>query len=365
MDQPFTDPQQPNSAPFPPALTPVRGEHAALNLPFVANIDGRQYRGTGLSLVMAEISGLMDPGLEGAQRLVRLVFNFNGFAVTLDVMARIERIDRAQGHATVVFSEPAGKHLPQLRHMLNAYIAGDLVALGEVIGVGAILPTPIKAAKAATARGFGLRRFLGGTALLAATLVLVGVVGITAYNRAFTVPLLAPGRVDFDGLTLASVATGQIDYINPQAAPGQVAFSVRSVSGDLLSIAMPCDCVVQLLGPGLGATVQAGEPLMALAAPDAAMVITTQVPAATILDLAFADHVVLRFQDGSQINATVDPQSLRSAASARDMALVPVRLIPQSPLAATRTGALAALTIIKPIPAVLKPIVAAFDRIGG
>jgi len=327
---------------------PSKGEHPMLDIPFVIGIDGRQYRGVRLSLVMAEISGLMDPALERANRLMRLVFPFNGFSVTLEVLGKIQSVDRDKGSAIVSFVEPGGEHLPQMRHILNSYIANDLVALGDVIGVGATMPSP--AARTASQRktsGQFARRLLGSAAMILATLALAGLVGSLAHDRILTQHIAAAGRVEPEGLMLDAVTAGQLDYVNLNAAPGEVAFTIRSTSGELLSIAMPCDCTAALVGAVVGSTLQAGEPVLSVHDDAAAIIVTAEVAAEDMLKLAFADHAEVRFADGEVIRATVDPDSLR-AASGRGT--TPVRLIPETALPASRAGQLAELTLIRPFP---------------
>ena len=330
------------------SFLPNKGDHPMLDVPFMVGIDGRQYRGMRLSLVMAEIGGLMDPGLENATRLMRMVFPFNGFSVTLGVLGLINHVDRDKGLASVTFVDPAGEHLPQMRHILNSYIAGDLVALGGVIGVAAKLPSPAaRAASAAASRKMTLPRLLGSAGMVLATALLLGGAGMLAYNRIFTQAIATPGRVMQDGMTLGAIAAGQLDYVNLEASMGEVAFSIRTTSGDLLSIAMPCTCTAQLLGTSVGATVQAGDALMTVSAPDAPVIVTTQVTSDELLAMAFADHVSIRFADGSTIRARAETDSLRGGSGD---ALVPVRLVPDVALPPSRSGQLGALTIIRPLP---------------
>ena len=330
------------------SFLPSKTDHPMMDIPFMVGIDGRQYRGMRLSLGMAEIGGLMDPALESATRLMRMVFPFNGFSVTLGVLGQIKHVDRDKGLASVTFVDPGGEHLPQLRHILNSYIAGDLVALGGVIGVGATLPSPAaRTASAAATRKLTLPRLLGTLGMVLATALLLGTAGKLVYNRAFTHQIVTPGRAMQDGMTLGAIAAGQLDYVNLEASEGEVALSIRTTSGTLLSIAMPCTCDATLLGTAVGATVQAGDAIMTVSQPDAPLVLNAQVTTEELLELAFSDHVLVHFPDGTTINARAETDSLRGQAGA---ALVPVRLIPDTPLPATRAGQLAALTIIRPLP---------------
>ena len=329
-------------------LQPLKGEHPLLDIPFLVGIDGRQFKGARLSLVMAEISGLMDPSLAGTTRLMRFVFPFNGFSVTLESLGPIQAMDREKGSATVGFVDPAGAHLAQLRHLMNSFIAGDLVALGEVIGVASTLPSPAaRAAAKSPGRSLTLGRVVGTVGLVAATVLLVGAVGTLAYARIFTTPLDGAGLAAQDGLTLTAIAAGQVDYVNLDADPGEVAFTIRSSTGEMLSIAMPCDCAATAMGAVVGATVRAGDPMLGVHAPDAPVVVTTSVPADLLLDLAFADHVTMEFADGMKVSASADPASLQAQSGAET---VPVRLIPLQPLDSARVGQLAQLTVVKPVP---------------
>ena len=343
------------------SFLPNKGDHPMMDVPFMVGIDGRQYRGMRLSLVMAEIGGLMDPALENATRLMRMVFPFNGFSVTLGVLGLINHVDRDKGLASVTFVDPAGEHLPQMRHILNSYIAGDLVALGGVIGVAAKLPSPAARAASAKANRKVLPRLLGSAGLVLATVALLAGAGTMAYNRIFTQSIATPGRVMQDGMTLGAIAAGQLDYVNLEASEGEVAFSIRTTSGDLLSIAMPCTCTAQLLGTSVGATVQAGDALMTVSAPDAPVIVTTQVTSDELLAMAFADHVSIRFADGTTVRARAETESLRGGAGA---ALVPVRLVPDVALPLSRAGQLGELTIIRPLPFSLSSVTTAAETTG-
>ena len=340
MDTQIAEPK--SLAPLP--LLPVQGEHPLLDIPFVVGIDGRQFKGERLSLVAAEITGLMDPAMDGATRLMRFMFPFKGFSVTLEVLGKVQALDRGKGAATVNFVDPTGEHLPQLRHLINSYIAGDLVALGEVIGVAPSIPSPANRAATVASKRLTFSRLLGSAGLALATLALVAAVGTLAYNRIFTQPLTVPGLAVQDGMTLAAVSAGQVDYVNLAAAKGEVAFTIRATSGELLSISMPCDCTATALAATVGATVSAGEPMLNVHTADAPMLLTATVPASDVLTLAFADHVNVTFGNGTTIKAKADPASLR--AEATDAGL-PVRLIPETPLQPDQLGQLAKLTIIK------------------
>jgi mannuronan synthase len=343
----------------PTAIAAGAGDHPILDVPFSVEIDGRNYRGHGLSLVLAEIGGLLDPGLNGQTRLIHLLFAFDGFTIALGLDATVQGVDRDAGRAVVRFRDPVGPHLPQLRHILNSYIAGDLVTLGQSLGVAAANPKtgnkkPVLPAKPVAA----LRRWIGTVLVGGLSFGLLGAVATVVVGRAYSTPVAAPAQVMQDGQSLVTVAAGQIDYINTEASKGEVAFSVRATTGQVMSITMPCNCDASLAGPAVGAVVLAGEPVLQLSEPGAALVLTGAVPRDDLFALSQADHVRVEFADGARITATVDAASLTQGMYATTPE-VPFRLVPDTVIDPARAGQLAKLTIVKPAPGVMAPVVRA------
>ncbi len=349
-----------------PVFGAEASEHPMMAIPFTAEIDGRQYRGDGLSLTKADVIGLLDPQLDSATRLVQFLFSFDGFTVSISIDCLVSAIGVQGSRATLTFRDPAGLHLPQLRHMLNSYIAGDMVTLGQTLVVSPTQAGQGPRNKLDRPAGWRavLGRVFGSLMLVMLTLVLVGAVARIAYSRLFALHVPTAAHVTQVGQTMGAVVAGQIDYVNLDAAEGEVAFSIRSVSGQSISIAMPCDCEARLVGPGLGATILAGDPVLSLFEPGAALALGTMVSREYLFDLAAADHVRAVFADGTAIEAQVDPESLTLAAGSAARDDVAVRLIPEAALTPDRQGQLAELTIIRKTPSFLSPVFDFVERTG-
>lgn len=324
-------------------------DHPVIAMPFHAEIDGRQYKGRGISLVRAEIAGLIDPHMAGLERIAWLVFQFQGFTVGLSTEVTIQEVDAAKGTAVLVFQDPMGEHLPQLRHLINAYIAGDIVTLGQAMSVRPPATTKPKGGSAPRR----LRRFGGTIVLLLVTAVLVGLVASKVFQRVFTDRLAMPVVAGFDGRTLAATATGQIEFLDPEAKAGEIAFAIRANTGQTLSVVMPCDCRVETLGSKAGSTVFAGDPILRVSEPDAQMILTGSVLPGEMIDLARAESVDLKFADGVHVPARLAKDGLGSAVPGEP---VPVRLTPDVQLADDRVGQMAEVTLRYPVPSVLRPI---------
>ena len=314
------------------ALLSAGNDHPIVDLPFTAVIEGRQFRGRGLSLVSAHVVGLLGVSAPGVPRIVKLVFDFDGFAVTLVVLADIRESSRAKGEFDLNFNQPAGPHLPQLRHILNAYIARDLVSLGQVIGVAGT--TPPKAAKPQTAGT--ARQYLQGSALALLAVALISVAATLIYQRSFVRLLPDLGIITLQGETLRATANGQIAFLDMAAPMGQVALAISTTNGDVLSVTMPCDCRVSSLGLRVGSTVLMGEPILQLSAPDAGIVVQAVVPPDAVFDLARGDQVLLVLPDGSSVAAIASTEDVFTPQTPLDSALlgqpVQVRLIRQGGL---------------------------------
>lgn len=325
-----------------------------LDMPFHVEIDGRQYRGRGLSLVRAGISGLIDPHAAESERIALFVFPFQGFVVALSIEVRLKDIDPSRGTAALEFLEPMGEHLPQLRHLMNAHIAGDLVTLGDTLSV-----RPAEGRKPGTGAvpgRRGLRRVGGTLVLMLSTVALLGLVATKVHERVFTRTLVTPAVAGVEGQTLAATATGQIEFLNPDAKSGEVAFAIRANTGQTLSVVLPCECQVQVMGVQPGATVFAGDPILRLSTPDAAVALTGTAMPEELLDLARAGTIDVTFADGREVTARLAPDGLGTAAPGQP---VPFRLHPDAPLAADLTGQLAEVTLHRPTPDLLRPL---FDR---
>jgi mannuronan synthase len=349
----------------PQMITHASTDHPMISMPFMVEIDGRQYRGEGLSLVRAQITGLMDPAMNGAARLARLLFSFHGFTIAISATCKISDIDGASGQAVLTFDDPTGAHLPQLRHLINSYIAGDLVTMGQVLGVAGSEAgrRPKDSGPKLDDRKWTTGRALGTTLMVGLSAALVIAVTNMAYVRFYTAPMDRPALVMPEGQMLTALASGQIDYLNPDALMGEVAYSIRSSAGPILSVAMPCDCVASLAGAGAGATVMAGEPVLLAHPKGAPLVFQTTVPADALFDLVSADRVELTFPDGLTVDAKMKSDEVVPVNGSAVLE-VSVILIPATPLSPERQGQMARLVIVKPLPAMLSPLAAVHAVLG-
>ena len=320
------------------AVEAVHGEHPVIRLPFNVVINGRSLQGNALSVVGAEATGLIDPQLHGRVQLVTLSFSFPGYSVNLPVDAAIGAGAPESGTVTLRFLEPTGPHLPQLRYILNSYVGGDLIGVDGVIRTGDRDPgrphatrAPAQANPIATGIRWGAFAGLG--------LLLAGFVGLKLYERLFVVPVTGLSTITLDGMDLRAISPGQLDFVNPDAGKGDIAFAIRTTSGEVLAVSMPCDCVVAPGAAQSGATVLAGDTVMTVAPIDAPVVVSSQVEGHGLRMLASGSHAEVFLPDGTTTMASLDARELPGLLrSATNGTAIPVRLVPAMPLDQARVG---------------------------
>lgn len=332
-----------------PTETLTSAEHPSMPIPFEMFIDNRRFQGTGLSVVSGTAQGLPQRDMDGRRTLAMLQFIFDGFTVSLEAEVTLHVAASSDLNMLAFsFTDPTGPHLPQLRNIMNSYIAGDLVNLGSVLHPSSDARNGPKAHM----RANPVMRVLGGLTRGAVTLGLtVGLVwGALSLveNRVLTVTEARPAIVNLPGEVLRAPSSGQIDYINATAGKGEVAFSILSNAGIVLSLKMPCDCEIADLATFEGATILAGEPVMQLADADSAPVIRAQLSEDSLSAIVSGYTIALVTPDGLEIPARLGAHAAREIAASAQSGPISVTLDPATPLPSSAAGMLMTVRLSRP-----------------
>lgn len=300
-------------------------EHPVLPIPFKVQLGEHRLDGVQLSVTAAyvAIEGKLDPAWKGYKQVVAMQFDFQGFSINLfpEIVVAGSRED---GEMTLQFMDPAGAHLPQLRYIINSYIAGDVVSLGGMMAYTG--PTQIKAPSNIdnTATRFRVRSI--GVAVL--SLALMAGMGSVLYSRLTQSYESRPVFIERTGNEMKATTAGQVSYLNPAAKSGEVVFSINSNSGDVLNFQLPCDCEVSVTeGIFEGATVLPIDPILSFFESSVDVRVQTQMSVEGLAKAMNGETAYLDLSDGRTIPVRVVLTSATNAAAMRGEPFVPVSLV--------------------------------------
>lgn len=346
MSDAFTTPREPNrdtpavkagavrSAPAPASAAPeipsefgFETEHPVVPIPFKVQFGEHRLDGIEISVTAAyvAINGALDPAWKGHKEFVKIQFDFQGFSVSIfpEVMVAGSRAD---GEMTLQFLDPAGAHLPQLRYVINSFIAGDFVSMGGLMAYSG--PTQPKIAKGTEATNSKFRIRSIAVAVMSLTLIAAAAnFMLLRYTQSYE---QRPVFVERLGNEMRATTAGQVAFLNPEAKKGEVVFSVNSNTGDVLSFQLPCDCEVAVTkGIFVGATVLPIDTILSFFGSTVEASVETQMSIEGLAKAMNGEAVYLDMDDGRSIPVTVTPTSATNAAALAGDLYVPVDLVPE------------------------------------
>lgn len=307
-----------------PADFVYESEHPVLPVPFKAILADARLDGIALSVTAAHVAiqGKVEPGWVGHRDIVTLQFDFNGFSVTLypEVMIAAGRKD---GEMTLQFIDPAGAHLPQLRYILNSFIAGDFVTMNGMLNYTG--PQKPKIAQGAEVPSSKLR--IRSLAVAVLSLTIIAATANHLFYRATQTVEMRPVFIERAGQDMRATTAGQVVYLNPDAKEGEVVFSINANSGDVLNFQLPCDCEVSVTeGIYEGATVLPIDVILTIFDSTVAVSVETQMSIEGLAKAMNGEKAFLDINDGRTVPARVIITSATNAAAAAGEIFVPVQV---------------------------------------
>lgn len=311
-----------NSAPAVPAGFGLENEHPMLTMPFSLKVGNEWVQGKRISVTEIEVAASKDSVVAGKKDLATLSFPFENMAITLT--AEVTATNRGDGNTCVLlFSEPTGAHLAQLRYIINSFIAGDLVTLKGLMSYSG--PTQPKAAKAAEKKN--VRDRVRSIGLAFASLIIAFVAGTVVFSRYTSSYEMHPVFIDRAGHGMQATVAGQVTYLNPAAADGEVAFSIASTTGDVLSFQMPRDGEVVLASEIFeGATVLPTDLILTIFDDTPALRLRTMISIEGLTRALQGDPATIELRDGRKLPVTVNVRDMTRAATLRGDLFVPIDL---------------------------------------
>ena len=297
-------------------------EHPAVSLPFSVVIRGKRFDGLKISLTAMSVVAQPDILMaKGTKHAASVQFEFQNFSLT--IYPEVVVVGEKGGDLILNIADPTGDHVAHLRFVMNSFIAGDFVTLGSVMAYSG--PTKPKEEKAAVEKNWKERFRSVFVAVLSATLAAAALYAF--YVRFTTGHELHPVLVERAGQPLQATTAGQIAYLDPGAAKGEVLFSINSNSGDILNFRMPCDCDLALSqGIREGVTVLPTD-IVATIQTGTGLEIATLMSVEGFARAMRGDRVFLDLTDGRSIPVQVLANSASNAAAISGEVFLPVRLL--------------------------------------
>ena len=233
---------------------------------------------------------------------------------------------RAPGEMTLQFKDPLGDHLPQLRYILNTFIAGDFVTMNGMLGFsGPVKPKGAKNEESSSSR----RRIRSiAVAVISASLILVAANILIARATKNYEP--RPVFITRSGSQMTATAAGQVGYLNPEAKKGEVVYSINTNTGDVLSFKLPCDCEVSVYdGIIEGSTVLPIDIILSLFDSNSVPRVETRMSIEGLSKVLEGNKVFMELGDGRVIPTEVSVSASTNTAVLRGDLFVPVVLVPK------------------------------------
>ena len=308
-----------------PAGFGMENEHPMLTMPFTLRIGDHSFEGRRISVTQMELArGTRKPS-EGGRGLATLTFPFGDFAITMT--ANITVAPSGDPDTLVLlFTEPTGAHLPQLRYILNSYIAGDIVTLKGMMAYTG--PTQPKAPKAPEKPP--RRERIRSIAVAIISLSIAFLAASVVFSRYTTAYESHPVFIEQSGLRMHATVPGQLTYLDSNAAPGEVAYTIAATSGDVLSFQMPNEGMVEVASDIFeGSTVHADDLIMTIFDNSSELRLRTMISVEGLQRALQGDPVRIELNDGRKLPVKVQVRDITRSASMKGDFYVPVDLAVQ------------------------------------
>ena len=319
-------------APALPADFGLEKEHPLLAIPFSVVIDGHSYAGEAISVTQMVLRAEDGARLgTGGRHLASVLMRYSGFGLTLEPEVTVLQ-EAPDGQVVVQFTDPTGDHLPQLRYVINSYIAGDVVSMNGMLAYTG--PTAPKQAKPAPTPAQGRRERIRSISVLGLSAVIALAAAVIVFNRYTTGQEMHPVFIDRAGQQMKATVGGQIGFVNPAAGQGEVVFSVNANTGDVLNFQMPCDCEIDMQ-PGVtaGTTVLPADLIATVYQPEAGPTMNTMMSVKGLSRTMNGDALWLDFAGGRSVQVEAVPTAATRAATLAGDMFLPVTLRATDPSA--------------------------------
>lgn len=317
----------------------VQRQHARYRLPVQAQFGDQSWDVADWSVGgFALNTTSLDVGLKRVLSF-RLVFPLDDYDIVLPVQAEVRYIDKERGRVGFRFVNTTQRQISVLRYIIDAFLSGELVTLGDILDVTARShdaaprsaperqePTTPLARFAAAARRVAVTGVVALGTLFLALFVIDAI-----YQRLF-VSWPISSTISVDTITVAAPITGQIEVVapGPDLVPGEPAIGVRDWYQKQFFVEAKCACPIVERAGEVGSTIQEGAVVLRAAVVGAKPFIRAVVDDETLIRVREGATARIEYADGTTTSVDLvqhPPASLGSTAIAGSAATAPVLAI--------------------------------------
>lgn len=293
-------------------------QHVRIRIPARAKIDRASYDIVDISAGGFRIKSENEINILQSPRRVRVVFQFDDFAIQLNFIARPVFYDAEREVAGYRFMDAEGGRASWLKHIIESHLSGDLIAEGDLIN---IVP---KDDFISTRKADNDNKAKPGrkTILPVMLFLLLGLAGLSYMSGRFLEPVSAPTyytglvegtlhtvQANQDGVFNSLLDTGSKAVTKDQplavitAGASQTKFSSEALGNYVATpgtaITSPCDCEIVEQHGHNGEPVVQGETVFTLRPVEAGTWITASLPVEKAQHLSPGGEALIRIAGGN------------------------------------------------------------------
>ncbi len=286
----------------------VQRQFVRLQLPVEVEINGKRYMSEDWSsggLALRWPAEEMRAGLREGNTLNAVVlFKFGAFDMNLPIDLEVRNISAEKGRIGCRFTNLNPGQISLLQFIVNAYITGEIVRVGDLMEIVArnnnapkrSIPSATEGLSAGQKFKRRLKTLFNWTLVFGASAALLLYIGFGVWERAFIVAADS-ATVMGETMLIESPKSGKLFYQplkqGTRVNKGTPLLMVETAKGNMVSVDSPCDCVIRERLHDNRATISTGAAVLRLISAESTPYVEAKLPVPEALRLSVGDVVML------------------------------------------------------------------------
>jgi hypothetical protein len=252
-----------NTAPQIVHESETQRQHVRLPLPAVVELGGKEYGVRDLSSGGVGVKDITGEYKRGQHVRLRLRLPFGSFSLDANLEAEVQHYNAKEKTLGCVFVNLSAEHIALLNHVLRAFMAGDIVASGDLLNVAARDNTAKVRNKTQNAAAPDLKKQLPGLVLIGALGLLIAAFILGNLYTSLFVVKAGDAAIAGPVIDLTAPSDGIFHAkLDPGVSLTQPGQTIGAVGGN--EIKSPCNCYIVTQTAADGGYVAEGKRLITL-----------------------------------------------------------------------------------------------------